>query len=160
MSQTENAYAHILDLIDEYKADRQSKAEQSLGLAEDFAALQRQSPHRQHFEFNALGYMGAEEPDISKVLGELLRYRDCNGNLPILNLFLSRSLPSLPIDDFAEAQIEMEASNIDISIRGLEHCIIIENKVRDALFQRNQLGRYIMTARQWGYGPKPHKTYW
>ncbi|MCD8387239.1 MAG: hypothetical protein LUD17_10165 [Bacteroidales bacterium] len=86
----------ILDLIDEYKADRQTKSEQSLGLAEDFAALQRQSPHRQHFEFNALRYLEADEPAISKVLGELLRYRDSAGHLPILNLFLSRFLPSLP----------------------------------------------------------------
>lgn len=47
--------------------------------------------------------------------------------------------------------ITAEKEHLDIAVRDKHYAIIIENKLKDAVFQRNQLARYIARMKEHNY---------
>ena len=103
------------------------------------------------------------DPDESSVIGEtkisrmilsLFKYKNEFGDYTILTDFIKHFLCPVGFNVSLVSQpvIEREKFNIDIIIHEEnKYAIIIENKIKDAVFQSNQLARYIETVKSWGF---------
>lgn len=76
-----------------------------------------------------------KETGHSRILADLLKIQS------IQESFLKRFL-GITLDE-KEPEVTAEEGRIDVSIRGKRQCIIIENKVNDAVDQPKQLFRYV-----------------
>lgn len=131
-----------------------------LGLSFKLKYFINNSPIRPPRECNLLEIIDPEESvvigetKISKIIQKLFEYKNDFGNYPILTDFIKRFLfpKGLKISLISQPLIEREKFNIDILIREQnKYAIIIENKIKDAIFQPNQLARYIQTLKGLGY---------
>lgn len=94
------------------------------------------------------------ETKISRMIKKLFEYQNDFSNYPILTDFIKRFLSPIGfnVSMISKPIIERENFNIDILIREQnKYAIIIENKIKDAGFQPNQLARYIQTVKGLGY---------
>ncbi|MCH5247113.1 MAG: PD-(D/E)XK nuclease family protein [Muribaculaceae bacterium] len=131
-----------------------------LGLSFKLRDFINNCPIRPPRECNLLEIIDPEESivigetKISRMLKKLFEYKNDFGNYPILAGFIKRFLShkGLNVSLISQPLIEREKFNIDILIREPnKYAIIIENKIKDAIFQPNQLARYIQTAKGLGY---------
>lgn len=103
------------------------------------------SKYRVPYSCNILEQYDSSEPFTSWALAMILNYRNESGFV-LLKSFVSKFLrdKGFNIDDIVNPRIIAETEDrIDILIKDDKYCIIIENKLKGADFQQNQLARYI-----------------
>ena len=99
---------------------------------------------------NVLDFNGLDETQTSQMIKEILSYQ--NGNdYPIWKSFVKAFIPEIA-NKVRVPIITAEVQHIDVLARERgQYTVIIENKLKGAVFQRNQLGRYIEKMRSEGY---------
>ncbi|MBO7193686.1 MAG: PD-(D/E)XK nuclease family protein [Bacteroidaceae bacterium] len=112
-------------------------------LLDDYVSYKREVRNKYPYHVNPIEEIRANENANSRILGTLLRYEH-NGEYKILKSFLERMLPEFRIEKLSKPVIESEQYRIDLSVREAgKYAIIFENKIHNAVLQKNQLARYI-----------------
>ena len=131
-----------LDLLLEYQEACIINAQRLLGLAEKLHDFIEQSEYRPPYDSSLLDIIGGvTEPLTSRIIANIFKYRDENKKFSLLEAFISRF-----IKDGMEIKhpvVTAEKERWDVAVRDRRLAIIIENKLKNADFQRNQIARYI-----------------
>lgn len=143
-----------LSLVNELTSKENDSTDNILSSAFDLTNMIKMSDFKPQYQINIYDYYGGlVETGTSYFLKEILNYRE-DGNPVIVKSFVKTFLINLGFDIswIRSPKVENEAYNIDVLIyeKG-KYAIIIENKLKGAVFQRNQLARYIATLRKIGY---------
>ena len=103
-------------------------------------------------EINILNELNVDEPDTSLVFANILKSKK---NV-ILSKFINDYLSKVGFGfEVKQPVITAEKKyRIDILIEDKDYAIIIENKLLGAVYQRNQLSRYIKRIENEGYKPE------
>lgn len=125
-----------------------------LRLSEELKDCEEKSPNKPPFAINFLEYYNSSEPETSRIVRHIFAYT-CNGRHPFFESFANTFLKDAGFNmDWIDSPIidkDHEYKGIDILVRDKQYAIIIENKLKGAPFQPNQLARYIATMRNEGY---------
>lgn len=112
-----------------------------------------ESENKPKYQLNVLDLVNISEPLTSQLLKLLFQYR-LKDRYVICEAFLKYFLTTSGYNAelFSRPRITAETEHIDVGIqeRG-KYAVIIENKLKGAVFQRNQLARYIQKMRNEGY---------
>lgn len=149
---TEESIKSVIELSDSIFRLKEIAIKQLLAISSECAGLKAKPENEPPYQFNLLDIVPTEEPHTSKFISAILNYTE-NGKHIILASFVDRFLSSIGLDKsrITAPVITAESSHIDIRILDNDYAIIIENKLMNAPFQRNQLGRYIEATRRLGY---------
>ena len=125
-----------------------------LRLSEELKDCEEKSPNKPPFAINYLEYYDSQEPVTSWIIRHIFAYT-YNGHHLFFESFAKTFLQRIGFKtDWIDAPVidkDHEYKGIDILIRDKHYAIIIENKLKGAQFQLNQLARYIATMRKEGY---------
>lgn len=144
---------NILGLLVKIDWAEQEDAKSLLLLTERVNTLIMKSENKPKYQLNVLDLVNISEPLTSQLLKLLFKYR-LKDRYVICEAFLKHFLEPLRYDAelFARPKITAETEHIDVSIQEKgKYAVIIENKLKGAVFQRNQLARYIQKMRNEGY---------
>ena len=146
-----------LDILDSIESYSLQTSVESLCLARDLQVCKEKSPNKPPFAINYLEYYNSHEPVTSWIIRHVFAYT-YNGKHPFFESFAKRFLIDIGFNiDWIEAPIidkDHEYKGIDVLVREKQYALIIENKLKGADFQLNQLARYIATMRLEGYSDK------
>ena len=149
-----NNIQNILDILTGTNALYRNNAQENLSLSEKINEIILQSPNKPNYPINLLEITNIPEPLTSKVLTEIFKYKNNNEHI-LLKSFIERFLApcGFEMDWFTNPQIMAEKQDrVDICIQeNNKYAVVIENKLKGADFQRNQLARYIQCMREKGY---------
>lgn len=97
-----------------------------------------------HYATNILDILKPSEPQVSKMLCSFFSYTQ-NDDFLLWRSFTEKNLYSCRFDKqwVKKPVFSSEKYRIDILVKEQLYAVIIENKIHDAIFQRNQLARYI-----------------
>ncbi len=97
-----------------------------------------------HYATNILDILNPTEPLVSKILCSFLSFTQ-NGKFCLWRSFTEKFLSHCGFDKqwVKQPVFSSEKYRIDILVKEQSYAVIIENKIHDAVFQRNQLARYI-----------------
>ena len=97
-----------------------------------------------HNSKNILDIVNPTEPHISKILCSILSSTQ-NNDFFFFRSFTENFLSRCGFNNkwIKQPVFSAEKYRIDILVKELRYAVIIENKIHDAVFQRNQLARYI-----------------
>lgn len=126
---------------------------QLLKIASSSKELRDKPENKPLYQFNLLDIVATHEPHTSEFISAILSYTE-NGKYIILESFIERFLSPVGLNKTCvnNPRITAEIAHIDVRILDDDYAIIIENKLMNAPFQRNQLGRYIEdTHKRHGY---------
>jgi len=117
-----------------------------ISLADEYAKLAKKIKNEYPYHVNPIEELHANENANSRILCAMLRYQ-VNGEYKILKSFVDHFLPDAGIrEKIKNPVIKPEQYRIDLSVREKgEYALIFENKIHDAILQKNQLARYIET---------------
>ncbi|MCQ2318529.1 MAG: PD-(D/E)XK nuclease family protein [Bacteroidales bacterium] len=144
---------NILGLLVKIDWAEQEDAKHLLLLTERVNTLIMESENKPKYQLNVLDLVNISEPLTSQLLKLLFQYKSNNRHV-ICEAFLQHFLsPSgYKAEQFLRPKITAETDHIDIAIQEKgKYAVIIENKLKGAVFQRNQLARYIQKMRAEGY---------
>lgn len=149
---TEDSILSIIGLSESFKAIKEVMIRQLLTLASECGKLKSKEENKPLYQLNLLDIVCTQEPHTSKFLASILNYSE-NGRYIILESFIDRFLLLAGLDKSSVIcpKITAEESHVDVWILDNNYAIIIENKLKGADFQRNQLGRYIKKTQEKGY---------
>lgn len=101
-----------------------------------------------HYATNILDILNPTEPLVSKVLCSFLSYTQ-NGKFCLWRSFTEKFLSRCGFENkwINKPIFSSEENRIDILVKEQSYAVIVENKIHDAIFQRNQLARYINVAK-------------
>lgn len=146
--------AHYLNLLNSWESYRCSYLWKGVVLSDEFKEMVQSCELRPLFYMNFIDLFNPKEPITSKMLERILSYNNKDGYV-ILRNFCDSFLNSCGFDsrNISEPEIIAERNgHIDIRItEGGKYAIIIENKLKGADFQRNQIARYIQTIKDEGF---------
>lgn len=147
-------YKGILDLSNLMTKLQVDIHDSNLKMLSGLLECEDKSPNKPPYELNYLAQWNTTEPLTSWIIRYIFDYT-FNGRHPYLDSFLDRFLKDIGLNSsMVDKPIiikDHEYKYIDVLIRDKNYALIIENKVKGALFQSNQLARYIETMRQEGY---------
>ena len=121
-----------------------------LVLSEQLYKRISESENKTPYAFNLLDLAGVNEPFTSLILAHIFKYAPEQRN-PLCTSFIRRFLQPCGFDmNWVKAPVvTTEKEHIDVCIHEPgKYAIVIENKLKGAVFQRNQLARYIATLRK------------
>lgn len=97
-----------------------------------------------HYATNILDILNPTEPLVSKILCSFLSFTQ-NGKFSLWRSFTEKFLSRCGFDNkwINKPIFSSEENRIDILVKEQSYAVIVENKIHDAVFQRNQLARYI-----------------
>ena len=119
--------------------------EELLALSEGVSEIRATSKYKTPYTENIFEKYDSEEKITSWALAEIFRYK-LDGEAVILKSFAGRFLKEkgFHLENIRDPKIIAEKEGrIDVLIKEDGYCIIIENKLKGADYQRNQLARYI-----------------
>lgn len=122
-------------------------------LSERLNDLIYSSEYKPKFQLNLLDTIGVKETLVSKIISLIFNYK-YNNQYILCQSFVKEFLCGCGFDVewIQNPKIRAENARIDICIQEKgKYSIIIENKVKGAPFQRNQIARYIQKMRNLGY---------
>lgn len=126
----------------------------ALCLSDRLMNCEENSPNKPPFAINYLEYYDSREPVTSWIIRHIFAY-SFHGHHLYFESFAKAFLSRIGFNpDWITSPIiekEHEYKGIDILVRDKQYAIIIENKLKGADFQLNQLARYIATMRNEGY---------
>lgn len=130
----------------------------ALNLSQKLQDCKDNSSHKPPFEINYLQYFNCQETDTSWIIRHIFAYKYKYKDKEVHPFLVSFVETFLQGKGFKKEWIDKpiidkdhEYKDIDISIRDKKYAIIIENKLKGAQFQLNQLARYIAKMREEGY---------
>ena len=146
----EDKLLHGFHLLVDYQNEVISNSEILLELAKSLHEFIRNSKYRPAYDGSLLDIIGGvSKPITSQILANILMYKDENNHSVLLESF---------VKNFINKDIEVEnpiitaeKEHIDVAVRDKQYAIVIENKLKDAVFQRNQLARYIAHMKEHNY---------
>ena len=140
----------ILEFLDDYNAVHIQSMQELLDFSDEFNLVIENSPNKPPYECSIIDLIGGvTEPVTSQIIKLIFQYKGENKNYPILSSFIERFIKKeLHI---IKPKIEAEKNHFDVSILDKQYAIIIENKLKGADFQLNQLARYIQKLKEKGY---------
>lgn len=144
---------NILDLLEKINWAEQEDVRYLLILTNRVNMLISESENKPKYQLNLLDLVNISEPLTSQLLKLLFKYQYKNKYV-ICEAFLKHFLTSSGYnpDLFSCPKITAETDHIDLCIQEKgKYAVIIENKLKGAVFQRNQLARYIQKMRNEGY---------
>lgn len=129
-----------------------SEIENILEISEGVYRTKCHSNNRQPYNINLFDKYQAVETDTSWSLSEILKFEQQGENV-IFKEFAKKYLVPIGfnLNSINHPKIENEKWNIDISITDKNYAIIFENKIKNAIYQRNQIGKYISSLKSLGY---------
>lgn len=97
-----------------------------------------------HYATNILDILNPTEPLVSKILCSFLSFTQ-NGKFCLWRSFTEKFLSRCGFDNkwINKPIFSSEENRIDILVKEQSYAVIVENKIHDAVFQKNQLARYI-----------------
>lgn len=97
-----------------------------------------------HYATNILDILNPTEPQVSKILCSFLSFTQ-NGKFCLWRSFTKKFLSRFGFDNkwINKPIFSSEENRIDMLVKEQSYAVIVENKIHDAVFQRNQLARYI-----------------
>lgn len=116
-----------------------------LSLAEKYVAKKHEVINKYSYHVNPIEELHAKETANSRILCAMLRYKH-NGEYKILKSFARKFITEFnsKLDIGTNPIIEAEQYRIDLSVREPgKYALIFENKIHNAVLQKNQLARYI-----------------
>ncbi len=121
----------------------------SVSFIERYKKLKKEQP----YHINVIDLLRANENAHSRILLHLLK-QNVNGKYEILESFLHTLFPKFN-HTISKPQLTSEKHRIDLLVqeRG-KYAIIFENKIHDAVIQKNQIARYIDKMKGLGYAEK------
>lgn len=143
----------ILGLLVKIDWAEQEDAKSLLLLTERVNTLIMESENKPKYQLNVLDLVNISEPLTSQLVKLIFQYKSSNKYV-ICEAFLQHFLTSSGYDaeQFSRPKITAETEHIDVGIQEKgKYAVIIENKLKGAVFQRNQLARYIQKMRNEGY---------
>ena len=157
MTERANALIKMLNLIKSVESYTLQNYRNTLFLSENLREFKNKSPYKPPFALNYLEYYDSHEPVTSWIIRHIFAY-SYNGHHPFFESFASRFLTKIGFQmDWINHPVidkDHEYKNIDILVRDTKYAIIIENKLKGADFQLNQIARYVATMREEGYSNK------
>lgn len=132
--------------------ERQKITIDILMLSAQLQQVKENSPHKLPYIVNIFEHYDSSEPITSWAIAEIIKY--IYENNPILvKSFAERFLSDVGFDVsmIQVPVITAEIAHIDVLIKEKNYAIIIENKLKGADYQRNQLARYIKRLKEEGY---------
>lgn len=149
----EDSILSLIEFSNSYSILKEITFKKLLALTTECHKLKSKVENSPLYQLNLLDIVHTEEPHTSKLLAAILSYSE-NGKFIILESFIDRflSLAGLDKSFVGSPIITAEKSHVDVRILDNSFAIIIENKLMNAPFQRNQLGRYLEeTNKKLGY---------
>lgn len=144
----------IWDLVGSVETFTLQTYQDTLRLSDGLKAFEENSPNKPPFAINYLEYYNSHEPVTSWIIRHIFAY-SYNGHHPYFESFAETFLQRIGFSmDWIDTPIidkDHEYKSIDILVRDKQYAVIIENKLKGADFQLNQLARYIATMRNEGY---------
>lgn len=145
---------YIWNLVHSVESHTQQVYQEALELTDGLKECMENSPNKPPFSINYLEYYNSYEPVTSWIIRHFFAYK-YNGHHPFFESFAKTFLQGIGfrLDWINEPIIDKdhEYKSIDILVRDKQYAVIIENKLKGAEFQLNQLARYITTMRDEGY---------
>lgn len=139
-------------LLHDYQETEKAYSNKLLELANELHSFIDNSEYKPAYNGSLLDIIGGiEEPLSSRIIANILNYRDKNKRYTLLESFIKELMRKRL--DIRNPKITAEKERLDVAIRDRDYVIIIENKLKNADFQRNQLARYIARMNR-SYGGK------
>ena len=143
-------YNECQDLLTQFEASNRAEADGFFQLLEEFTGRYKHLKQKLPYHINVIDELHVNENANSRILASLLQYNE-NGEYTLLKSFIRNRLSDWGID-VSEPQISSEDWRIDLLVREKgKYAIIFENKIYDAVLQKNQLARYIIKMRIEGF---------
>ena len=121
-----------------------------LQLIDDFAECYHRIRQKLPYHINVIDELHVNENANSRILASLLLY-EINGEYLLLKSFVEYCLRDWNID-VSQPHVSSEEMRIDLLVKEKgKYAIIFENKIYEAILQKNQIARYIQKLRQEGY---------
>lgn len=136
-----------------YEEDKRKEVNTILELVKELNELIEKSDYKPPYQMNILDILNVAEPFTSQLISWVFKYK-YGGNNILCYSFMERFLVPIGfnMDWFNSPRITAEADRIDVCIQEKgKYTVIIENKLKGAVFQRNQIARYIRKMREEGY---------
>lgn len=126
--------------------------ENNIGYCDNIADIKSKIKDEGVTDINILNELNVDEPDTSLVFASILKSKK---NV-VLSKFINDYLSKVGFGfEVKQPVITAEKKyRIDILIEDKDYAIIIENKLLGAVYQRNQLSRYIKRIENEGYKPE------
>ena len=143
----------VLSLINRYENFNQQNQHTLLSIANKLKDFIDRSPNKPIYLLNLLDMLYASETATSKIITSILNYQ-VNHEFVLCRMFINYFLvpKGFNMQWFSSPCITAETDRIDICIQEKgKYAIIIENKLKGAVFQRNQIARYIGKMRREGF---------
>ena len=148
-----DTYQFCDDIINQHKISQFANEEELLQLINEFSIHYTDLKQKLPYHINIIDELHVNENANSRILSSLLMYED-RGDYPLLKSFITNCLPSWDIE-VQSPIITTEEQRIDFLVREKnKYAIIFENKIYDAILQKNQLARYINKIRSEGFEDK------
>lgn len=139
-------HTEVTKLCDASNKDCSKRVKIILDFAETAFYLSEKEEYKPLYDANFLELSKPYEPQTSKMIAKILQYKQ-NGDYILLKSFIRRFLCPIGFKEewISNPIIESEKDHMDIRIldKDKKYAILVENKLKGAAFQRNQLGRYI-----------------
>ena len=149
-----NKIKSVLDLVGSVESYTLQAYRDALLLSDGLRVSKEKSPNNPPFSVNVLEHLKAPETFTSWIIRHLFAYM-YEGRHPFFVSFAETFLHRIGFKpEWIDTPIidkDHEYKNIDILVRDKQYAVIIENKLKGADFQLNQIARYIATIRNEGY---------
>lgn len=146
-------YNECQDLLTQFEASNRAEVDGFFQLLEEFTWHYKRLKEKLPYHINVIDELHVNENANSRILASLLQYNE-NGEYTLLKSFIRNRLGDWGID-VSEPQISSEDWRIDLLVREKgKYAIIFENKIYDAVLQKNQLARYIIKMRNENFDPE------
>ncbi|MBR5656021.1 MAG: PD-(D/E)XK nuclease family protein [Prevotella sp.] len=123
---------------------------ENLQLIDDFAKRYDLLKQKLPYHINVIDELHVNENANSRILASLLLYNS-EGKYPLLESFINFCIKDWNIE-VSHPYVTSEEMRIDLLVREKgKYAIIFENKIYEAILQKNQIARYIQKLRQEGF---------
>ena len=142
----------IIELFNAYKLAVKTEIDSCLELSDKLSDLIDNSKNNK-YQLNLLDIFKVDEPLTSKIIEQIFKYEE-KGEYILYHSFIINFLQECGFrrEWIKEPFITAEKDRIDVRIEEKgKYAIIIENKVKGACFQRNQIARYIQIMKNSEY---------
>lgn len=146
-----DTYLFCDNIINQHKSSQFANVDELLKLANEFSIHYTRLKQKLPYHINVIDELHVNENANSRILSSLLLYEE-GGDFPLLKSFIDFCLPDYWEIDVLRPIITTEEQRIDFLVREKnKYAIIFENKIYDAVLQKNQLARYIQKMRSEGF---------
>lgn len=148
------ALTQCINLSDSWVSHRWSRLWENVVLSNEYKEMIQSCELRPLYYLNLIDLFNPKEPTTSKMLERIFSYNSKDGYI-VLHSFCHRFLEASGFNcrNISVPEIIAERNgHIDIRIHeDGKYAIIIENKLKGADFQRNQIARYIQKIKEEGF---------